>query len=75
MDVGTPAGVYEGSPFEFEDGVSYRDARSRLENLFERRFVTWILGKHGGNIAAAARDAKMDRKYLGDLVRKHKLGT
>lgn len=55
----------------FEDGVTYRDARARAEAAFERRFVTWIFQKNGGNIAAAAREAKMDRKYLGDLVRKH----
>jgi transcriptional regulator with GAF, ATPase, and Fis domain len=57
----------------FEDGTSYRDARARVEAAFERRFVSWILQKCNGNIAAAAREAKMDRKYLGDLARKHGL--
>jgi transcriptional regulator with GAF, ATPase, and Fis domain len=65
----------EGDVFVFEEGVTYRDARARAEAAFERRFVTWILQKNGGNIAAAAREAKMDRKYLGDLVRKHGLST
>jgi len=65
-----PAG---GGAFELTDGMTYRDARARAEAAFERQFVGWILEKHGGNIAAAARAAKMDRKYLGDLARKHGL--
>ncbi len=56
---------------KFEDGVTYRDARNRAEHDFEIAFVTWLLGRHGGNITAAARAAQMDRKYLGDLARKH----
>jgi transcriptional regulator with GAF, ATPase, and Fis domain len=63
-----------GGPLhEFVEGESYGDARARVELAFERQFVTWILGLHKGNIAAAARAAKMDRKYLGDLARKHGL--
>jgi hypothetical protein len=42
-----------------------------VESAFERRFVSRILAKTGGNVAAAAREAKMDRKYLADLVREH----
>jgi transcriptional regulator with GAF, ATPase, and Fis domain len=63
----------DGPSYEFADGTTYRDARTRAELNFERQFVSWILAKHGGNVAAAARSAKMDRKYLGDLVRKHGL--
>jgi len=57
----------------FEDGMTYREARARVDAAFERSFVAWILQKCQGNIAAAAREAKMDRKYLGDLARKHGL--
>jgi DNA-binding NtrC family response regulator len=60
-------------PFEFEEGIAYRDARLRVEHEFEAAFVTWLLDRHKGNISAAARAARMDRKYLGDLVRKHGL--
>jgi transcriptional regulator with GAF, ATPase, and Fis domain len=59
--------------FTFPDDTTYRDARARVEAAFERRFVAWILGRSAGNVAAAARMAKMDRKYLADLVRKHGL--
>ena len=55
----------------FQPGRSYRDTRSRFEAEFDRRCVKWLLGRHGGNISAAARDAQMDRKYLYDLAKKH----
>jgi hypothetical protein len=35
--------------------------------------VSWLLERHGGNISAAAREARMDRKHLYDLARKHGL--
>jgi transcriptional regulator with GAF, ATPase, and Fis domain len=68
-----PAPAGGGPSYEFTAGESYGDARARVELAFERQFVAWILGLHDGNIAAAARAAKMDRKYLGDLARKHGL--
>jgi len=64
----------EEDVFRFEDGMTYRDARSRAEAQFEQKFVRWALARHGGNIAAAAREVRMDRKYLGDLVRRHGRG-
>jgi DNA-binding NtrC family response regulator len=55
----------------FQPGKSYRDTRAKFEAEFEKRYVKWLLGRHGGNISAAARDAQMDRKYLYDLAKKH----
>jgi len=60
-------------PFHFEPGKSYRDIRTAYEGELEKRFVKWILGRHGGNFSAAARDAKMDRKHLHELAKKHGL--
>jgi DNA-binding NtrC family response regulator len=57
----------------FEEGKSYRETRARYEAEFERRYVKWLLAKHGGNVSAAARDAKMDRKHLHDMAKKHGL--
>ena len=59
--------------FQFEAGKSYRDMRTAYETEFERRFVKWLLGRHDGNFSAAARDAKMDRKHLHELAKKHGL--
>jgi DNA-binding NtrC family response regulator len=55
----------------FQPGRSYRDTRTRFESEFEKRYVKWLLGRHAGNISAAAREAQMDRKYLYDLAKKH----
>jgi DNA-binding NtrC family response regulator len=57
----------------FEPGQSYRDTRAKFEAEFERRYVKWLLTRHGGNVSAAARDAKMDRKHLYDMAKKHGL--
>jgi transcriptional regulator with GAF, ATPase, and Fis domain len=59
--------------FRFSTEESYRQARARLEEEFERRYVAWLLDMHKGNLSAAARAAQMDRKHLHVLARKHGL--
>ncbi len=59
---------------DFDPKESYRDIRAAFESDFERRYVTWLLGRHSGNVSAAARDARMDRKHLADLAKRHGLG-
>ncbi|MGZ3455008.1 MAG: sigma 54-interacting transcriptional regulator [Polyangiales bacterium] len=69
-----PTAGSDHDPFQFDEAMSYRQARARVEAAFERRYVRWLLARHGGNISAAARVAQMDRKYLGDLAKKHGIG-
>jgi len=59
--------------FQFEPGKSYRETRAKFDADFERRYVKWLLARHAGNVSAAARDAKMDRKHLHDMAKKHGL--
>jgi transcriptional regulator with GAF, ATPase, and Fis domain len=59
--------------FHFEPAKSYRETRAKYDAEFERRYVKWLLGRHGGNVSAAAREAKMDRKHLHDMAKKHGL--
>ena len=63
------------SRFTPEKGESYRDARARIEDEFERRPSRWLLAEHHGNNADAPRPgaAQMDRKHLGVLAKKHRL--
>lgn len=69
----TPLGNAPAAFPAFEPAKSYREVRADFEADFERRYVSWLLDRHAGNISAAAREAKMDRKHLYDLARKHGL--
>ena len=51
--------------------LSYAEARSRVLDDFERRWLAALLSAHGGNIAAAARAAGMARPYLHRLLQRH----
>ena len=56
---------------EFEPGLSFRDTKEKWNELFERRYLAWLIKRADGNISKAARDADMDRKYLHKLLRKY----
>jgi transcriptional regulator with GAF, ATPase, and Fis domain len=74
VDLPVSAGGGSGVvPASFDETLSYRETRTAFEAEFERAYVSWLLGRHDGNISAAAREAKMDRKHLYDLARKHNL--
>jgi DNA-binding NtrC family response regulator len=67
------SGGAAGDAFQFEAGKSYRETRARYDTEFERRYVKWLLARHNGNVSAAAREARMDRKHLHDMAKKHGL--
>ena len=73
VDLPVAAQASHGQPACFEAGKSYREVREQYETDFERRYVSWLLDRHAGNISAAAREARMDRKHLYDLARRHGL--
>jgi transcriptional regulator with GAF, ATPase, and Fis domain len=73
VDLPVSAGAAASVGPAFEAGRSYRQTRATFESDFEKRYVTWLLARHDGNLSAAAREARMDRKYLYDLARKHGL--
>ncbi|AKF04106.1 sigma 54-interacting transcriptional regulator [Sandaracinus amylolyticus] len=52
-------------------GLPYKEARKRLVDAFEVRYVRALLEKTGGNVRAAAREGEMDRSYLNDLIKRH----
>ena len=58
-------------PIEFETGLSFRETKEKWNELFERRYLAWLIKRADGNISKAARDADMDRKYLHKLLRKY----
>ena len=73
LPVSASAGSNAPGSLSFSPAQSYRETRAAYEADFEQRYVAWLLGRHKGNISAAAREARMDRKHLYDLARKHGL--
>jgi transcriptional regulator with GAF, ATPase, and Fis domain len=57
----------------FNPNLSYRANKEIWNDMFERRYLTWLLARAEGNISRAAREADMDRKYLHKLIKKHKI--
>jgi DNA-binding NtrC family response regulator len=53
--------------------VPFRVAKERVVGAWERSYVSELCTRHGGNVSAAARAAKMDRNYLREVMRKHGL--
>ena len=51
--------------------LPYGDAKRRVLDAFEQRYLTELLAAHGGNVSRAARAAKMDRVYVYKLLHKH----
>jgi len=58
-----------------DDGpqASFRDAKKRVVDAFERDYIERLLEAHAGNITNAARVAKKDRRALFELIRKHRI--
>jgi len=63
----------EGEVFRFRSGMTWREAKGRVDALLERRYLAWLLERHGNNASAAAREAQLDRKYLAEMARRHGL--
>jgi transcriptional regulator with GAF, ATPase, and Fis domain len=73
LPVTPSAASSRASAITFDPASTYREVREKFESDFERSYVSWLLGRHNGNISAAAREARMDRKHLYDLARRHGL--
>jgi transcriptional regulator with GAF, ATPase, and Fis domain len=58
----------------FDPALSFSDSKEKWLDERERAYVVWLLDQHESNVSAAARAARMDRKYLHKLIRKHGLG-
>ena len=52
---------------------SYKDFREAWIDAGEKEYVQRLLVRHNRNVAAAAREAQIDRTYIYRLVRKHEL--
>ena len=58
---------------ELDLSRAFRDLKREMIEVFEHRYVVALLKDHGGNVAAAARRAGMDRKNLWSMAKKYKV--
>ena len=54
---------------------SFRAAKSRVVDEFERSYIEGMLAAHDGNVTRAARAAKKNRRAFWELIRKHKIAA
>jgi DNA-binding NtrC family response regulator len=72
--IGDAGDLAETTPFlgdAFDE--RYHNARERLIGEFERRYLTGLVARAGGNMSKAARLAGVDRTTLYRLMEKHNL--
>ena len=55
------------------DGGNFRQARSRVIENFEKRYLEEMLRRHRGNVTHAALEAGKDRRVFGRLMKKYKV--
>jgi transcriptional regulator with GAF, ATPase, and Fis domain len=53
--------------------IGYTELKRKWSEAFEKEFLVASLSKHGGNVSAAAREAKLDRSNFLRLLRRHGL--
>jgi DNA-binding NtrC family response regulator len=53
--------------------LPYREARALVLDRFEKQYLPKLLETTKGNVSAAARQAKMDRSHLIELLTRHQL--
>lgn len=72
--LGAQAELRTSGPLELPDAsVPFKDAKARVLDAFERRYLVDLLGRNGQNISRAAREAGIDRRHLYRLLDKYGL--
>jgi DNA-binding NtrC family response regulator len=56
-------------------GGTFKESKETLLAAFEREYLQRLIQRCGGNIAKAAREADLDRKYLYALLKKYGLAS
>jgi DNA-binding NtrC family response regulator len=63
----------DGTPPLVNVDLPFKEAKARVIDHFVREYIQALLGRHKGNLSAAARSAEVDRKHFRELLRKHGL--
>lgn len=54
-----------------DDARPYKEAKNDLLRRFEEHYIRQLVERHDGNIAAASRDAGIDRNYIYRLMKRY----
>ena len=57
----------------FDTTLTFSEQKKAWEAEFEKKYLAWLLARADGSLSAAARMARMDRKHLRNLAKKHGL--
>lgn len=57
----------------FDSSLPFKDAKQQVVESFEKEYLQGLLEKNKGNVSKAAREAKIDRKHLRNLLIKYEL--
>ncbi len=52
---------------------NYKKAKKEWMDSFEKKYLSTLLERHNGNISKAAREAKVNRKTIHRLLKRHRL--
>lgn len=67
-------GVEETDPAQlFDWTLSFRAVKELAVSKWERAYLRALIERNDGNVSGSAREARMDRNYLRELLRRHGL--
>ncbi len=72
-DLPEPDTAAEPRPVVLDLSRPFREAKERQVRAWERAYLEALIEASGGNVARAARAARMDRNHLRDLLHRHGL--
>jgi DNA-binding NtrC family response regulator len=68
-----PAGEPRGAQEPTDESLSFRVAKERATARWEWQYLSELVRRAGGNLSRAAREARMDRGHLRELLARHKI--
>jgi DNA-binding NtrC family response regulator len=49
----------------------FKEAKQQVLDVFEKQYLIDLIQRNNGNLSAAAREAKIDRKHIRNLLKKY----
>ena len=69
----TPANALFGDTLQTLSKLPYKDARARLLDEFEKVYLEALMNRTKHNVSKASREAKMNRSYLIQILKRHQI--